>query len=310
MSLDLKEKILDLLERDREFRYAVAGLIGLDEILKRLDEHDRKFNEILTVLKEHTAILKEHTTRLDEHDRKFNEILATLKEHTAILKEYAARLNEHDRKFNEILAKLSEHDRKFNKIVSRLDGHDRKFNEIISRLDEHDRKFNEIVARLDAHDRKFNEIVSRLDEHDRKFNSIIAEIRDIRKELVDVKSYMERFSLTLEEEAWEVITSRLRRIGVDVKLARLTLPELEINIYGVAGDLCVVGEASTRVGVGVLRSVDEKLTELRRRYPEYLRRRVLKVVYTMWATEDAVEEAKKRNIWLLKGLEDLTQPNI
>jgi len=268
MSLDLKEKILDLLERDREFRYAVAGLIGLDEILKRLDEHDRKFNEILTVLKEHTAILKEHTTRLDEHDRKFNEILATLKEHTAILKEYAARLNEHDRKFNEILAKLSEHDR------------------------------------------KFNEIVSRLDEHDRKFNSIIAEIRDIRKELVDVKSYMERFSLTLEEEAWEVITSRLRRIGVDVKLVRLTLPELEINIYGVADDLCVVGEASTRVGVGVLRSVDEKLTELRRRYPEYLRRRVLKVVYTMWATEDAVEEAKKRNIWLLKGLEDLTQPNI
>jgi len=310
MSLDLKEKILDLLERDREFRYAVAGLIGLDEILKRLDEHDRKFNEILTVLKEHTAILKEHTTRLDEHDRKFNEILASLKEHTAILKEYAARLNEHDRKFNEILAKLSEHDRKFNEIVSRLDGHDRKFNEIISRLDEHDRKFNEIVARLDAHDRKFNEIVSRLDEHDRKFNSIIAEIRDIRKELVDVKSYMERFSLTLEEEAWEVITSRLRRIGVDVKLVRLTLPELEINIYGVADDLCVVGKASTRVGVGVLRSVDEKLTELRRRYPEYLRRRVLKVVYTMWATEDAVEEAKKRNIWLLKGLEDLTQPNI
>jgi chromosome segregation ATPase len=233
MSLELKEKILDLLERDREFRYAVAGLIGLDEILKRLDQHDRKFNEILAVLKEHTA-----------------------------------------------------------------------------RLNEHDRKFNEIVARLDEHDKKFNEILSRLDEHDRKFNSIIAEIRDIRKELVDVKSYIERLSLTLEEEAWEVITSRLRRMGVDVKLTRLILPELEINIYGAVDDLCVLGEASTKVGVGVLRSVDEKLTELRRRYPEYLRRKVLKVVYTMWATEDAVKEAKKRNIWLLKALEDLTPPNI
>jgi len=233
MSLKLKEKILDLLERDREFRYAVAGLIGLDEILKRLDQHDRKFNEILAVLKEHTA-----------------------------------------------------------------------------RLDEHDRKFNEIVARLDGHDKKFNEILSRLDEHDRKFNSIIAEIRDIRKELVDVKSYIERLSLTLGEEAWEVITGRLRRMGVDVKLTRLILPELGINVYGAVDDLCVVGEASTRAGVGVVRSVDEKLTELRRRYPEYLKRRVLKVVYTMWATEDAVEEAKKRNIWLLKALEDLTPPNI
>ena len=233
MSLELKEKILDLLERDREFRYAVAGLIGLDEILKRLDQHDRKFNEILVVLKEHTA-----------------------------------------------------------------------------RLDEHDRKFNEILTRLSEHDKKFNEIIARLDEHDRKFNSIIAEIKDIRKELVGVKSYIERLSLSLEEEAWEVITSRLRRMGVDVKLTRLILPELEINIYGAAGDLCVVGEASTRVGVGVVRSLDEKLTELGRRYPECLRRRVLKVVYTIWATEDAVEEAKKRNIWLLKALEDLTPPTI
>ena len=205
MSLELKEKIIELLERDREFRYAVSGLIGLDGILKRLDQHDRKFNEILAVLKEHTA---------------------------------------------------------------------------------------------------------RLDEHDRKFNKIIGEIRDIRKELVDIRSYLDRFSLTLEEEAREVIAGRLRRMGVDIKLTRLVFPELEIDIYGAVDDLCVVGETSTRIGVGILRSADEKLTELTRKYPDYVRRRVLKVIYTMWATEDAINEAKRRNIWLLKATEDLTSPNI
>ncbi len=229
----IKREFLELLEKDREFRYAVAGYLGLDEILKRLDKHDEKFNEVLS--------------RLDEHDKKFNEILS--------------RLNEHDRKFNEMLAILKDH-----------------------------------TAILKEH-------TARLEQHDRKFNEIIAEIRDLRV-------YVERTSLTLEEEAWEVITGRLRKMDVQVKLERLILPDLEVNIYGATDNLCIVGEASTRAGARVVRSVDEKLDLIKRRCPEYLRDRVLKVIYTMWATEDAVEEAKKRKVWLLKALEELTPPSI
>ncbi|MCS7113609.1 MAG: hypothetical protein RMJ00_06085 [Nitrososphaerota archaeon] len=238
--LALKERILDLLEKDREFRYAVAGLIGLEEVIRRLDAHDEKFNEIL-------SILREHTVRFEEHDKKFNEIVAVLKEHT---------------------------------------------------------------ARFEEHDKKFSEVVARLEEHDKKFNEIISEIRDIRRELAEVRTYIERTSLTLEEEAWEVIAYKLRRIGIDVELSRLILPGLEINIYGATDDLCIVGEASTRAGARIVSSVDEKIDALKKRYPEYLRGRILKVVYTMWATEDAVEEARKRRVWLLKTLEDLTTLNL
>jgi len=35
----LKSEILRLLKEDEELRYTVAGLIGLEEILKRLDIH-------------------------------------------------------------------------------------------------------------------------------------------------------------------------------------------------------------------------------------------------------------------------------
>ena len=139
-----------------------------------------------------------------------------------------------------------------------------------------------------------------MDEHDRKFNEILAEIRSIRLELVEVRSYLERFSLTLEEEAREVVAARLRGRGLDVELRGLVFPELEFDIYG------VVGEASVRVGVGLVRSVDEKVAELGRRYPGLLRGRVVKVVYTMWAAEDAVREAEERNIWLVKATEELT----
>ena len=37
---ELKSRMLKLLREDEEFRYAVAGLIGLDEILRRLDRHE------------------------------------------------------------------------------------------------------------------------------------------------------------------------------------------------------------------------------------------------------------------------------
>jgi hypothetical protein len=39
MSINLKRKFLSLLEKDVEFRYAVAGYLGLSEILKKMDAH-------------------------------------------------------------------------------------------------------------------------------------------------------------------------------------------------------------------------------------------------------------------------------
>lgn len=40
MSTQLKREVLRLLKEDEEFRYAVAGYVGLDEILKRLDRNE------------------------------------------------------------------------------------------------------------------------------------------------------------------------------------------------------------------------------------------------------------------------------
>ena len=248
MSLsDIKSRILKLLKEDEEFRYAVAGLIGLSEILKEIREHDRKFNEILKVLKDHSA-----------------------------------RLEEHDRKFNRIEAKLLEHDKKFNKILKVLEEHS---------------------ARLEEHDRKFNEILARLEEHDKKFNSIMNEIREIRR-------YMDRMAISLEEEAREVIRYKLRSMGLDVELRQLMLPDLEANLYGVKDDIFIIGEVVTRAGLAVVERVDKILERLIKDYPSYTRRKVLKVIYTLWITPESVEEARRRNIWVVKALEELTKPKI
>jgi len=49
--MSLKEEFLKLLEEDREFRSAVAELLGYGTILKRLERHDRKFNMIVNEIK-------------------------------------------------------------------------------------------------------------------------------------------------------------------------------------------------------------------------------------------------------------------
>ena len=68
---ELKQKLLELLKTDEEFRLAVAGLIGLGEVLRRLEEHDEKFNQILERLDRHEAEL----ARLREDMNKGFELL-------------------------------------------------------------------------------------------------------------------------------------------------------------------------------------------------------------------------------------------
>jgi hypothetical protein len=67
--LTIKEEFLSLLERDREFRYAVAGLIGLGEVLRRLDEH----GERMVKIEEELAKLREDMNRLREDMNKLRE---------------------------------------------------------------------------------------------------------------------------------------------------------------------------------------------------------------------------------------------
>jgi nitrate reductase assembly molybdenum cofactor insertion protein NarJ len=242
-----------------------------------------------------STTLKKNFLKLLDKDMEFRYAVAGYLGLSEILK----RLEIHDKKFNEIFERLKTHDEKFNEILKLL-------NEHTIRLGEHDKKFNEIMERLEIHDKKFNEIFERLEEHDKKFNEIIEILRKHSKDLSDIRAYIERTSLTLEEEAREVLTEKLKNLGIDIKLSSLILPDIEINIYGVKDDFCVIGETSTRAGVRVVSLVDENIDILKEKYSEYLRKKIIKVVYTMWVTKAAIEEAKKRNIWLVKATEELT----
>jgi len=91
----LKEQILDLLEKDREFRYAVAGLIGLQEILQRLDRHEEIMQKMLERLDRHEEEIKrlwEEVRGLRENQEKMWQNQEKLWEEVRALREGQNRL--------------------------------------------------------------------------------------------------------------------------------------------------------------------------------------------------------------------------
>jgi len=189
----------------------------------------------------------------------------------------------------------------------------------LQRLEEAVIELKNVVIRMEE---RLAKVEKRLEGHDRKFNAILAELRDLRKELSDLKSkhdkrlsnieaYMERTSLTLEEEAREVIAYRLREKGIAItNISSLILEDMEIDIYATDTNLCLIGKASTRVNAKLIEKVDKDIEKLCKEHPEYLKDKVIKVVYGMQVLPSAVDEARKRGIWLVTANKEVTELNI
>ncbi|MGP3703515.1 MAG: DUF3782 domain-containing protein [Candidatus Bathyarchaeota archaeon] len=74
--MSLKEEFLSLIEKDKEFRYAVAGLLGLEEILRRLDRHEDRLVKIWEEIKS----LREEQKKLGEEQVRLREDMNKLRE--------------------------------------------------------------------------------------------------------------------------------------------------------------------------------------------------------------------------------------
>ncbi|RSN75804.1 hypothetical protein D6D85_05435 [Candidatus Methanodesulfokora washburnensis] len=194
--------MLDLLERDLEFRYAVAGYLGISEILKRLDS------------------LEENQNKLWEGQNKLWEEVKALREGQ---------------------------------------------------------------------------------------NKLWEEVREMRITISRMSATLERLTLTVEEEARSMIKHRIKQdLKVDIELSSIFIDSKEVNIYGATGDLCVIGEATVRLGVNLVYELLDKIELIRSKRPDLLRKRIIKVIYTDYAIPEAVEAARNNNIWVMRWEKDLT----
>jgi uncharacterized protein YoxC len=240
----LKEEILDLLERDKEFRYAVAGYLGISETLKRLDA------------------LEERMVQLLEEQKKLWEEVKGLREGQEKLREEVKGLRESQEKLREEVKGLKES---------------------VKGLREGQEKLWEEVSAL----RKGQE--------------------KLWKEVKRIRVTTDRLALSLEEEARSFITHRLKQeLGIDVKLDRVFVDSMEIDIYGATGDICVIGEATVRLGAKRVERLVRRVELIKQRRPDLLRRKVIKAIYTYVAVPQAIETAINNKVWVLDWQRNLT----
>jgi len=165
---------------------------------------------------------------------------------------------------------------------------------------EEDEEFRYAVAGLIG----VSETLKRLDRLEANQEKLWIELREL---MVGV----ERLTLSVEEEARDVVRHRLRaELNVDVPLDRMWVDGREFDIYGATSDLCIIGEATVRLGVKLLQELEEKVNHMRERRPDLLRPKVIKVIYTDNAIPSALEEAKAKGVWVLKWSGDLTPRTI
>ncbi|MEM0011525.1 MAG: hypothetical protein QXT84_07535, partial [Candidatus Bathyarchaeia archaeon] len=250
---ELKKEFLELLEKDIEFRYAVAGYLGLSEILKRLDR-----------LEEGQKKLWEAQNRLWESNNKLWEEVRGLRE-----------------------------------------GQNRLWEEIRS-LREGQNKLWEEVRSLREGQNKLWEGQNRLWEGQ---NRLWEEIRSLREDFRNMKKTLERITISEEEEASEVVSYRLEKeYDIKVKFQRIYVDDKEINLYAATEDTCIIGEVTTRLGTKLVNELEEKIQQIKKSKPELLKPKMIKLIYTIMATQEAIEKAKEYGIWVLNWKEDLTPP--
>ncbi|MEM2893560.1 MAG: hypothetical protein QW486_05410 [Candidatus Bathyarchaeia archaeon] len=259
----MKREFLELLDKDIEFRYAVAGYLGLSEILKRLDT------------------LTEEQTRLAEEQVRHGVDIKAIMEEQKRLAEEQKRLAEEQKRLAEEQKRLAEEQKRL--------------------AEEQVRHGVDIKAVMEEQTKIWEEIQKLREDFNRGFKQLDARLS--RVELT-----LEKITLDIEEEARIVVKYRLRDLGYDIEVGSLILPDMEINLYGASDELCVVGEASVRASSGAVDKINRNIERLRTLYPNKLRPKIVKIVYTSLALPDMLERAEKEGFWVLKATGDIVKP--
>jgi len=103
LSSSEKEKFLKTLEEDREFRYAVMGLLGFKELLERFTRLEERQSELEKWFKE----LAKRQQKLEERQQRLEERFIKLEERQQKLEERFIRLEERQQKLEERIEELS-----------------------------------------------------------------------------------------------------------------------------------------------------------------------------------------------------------
>jgi hypothetical protein len=190
--------MLRLLKEDEGFRYAVAGLLGLEEILKRLDRNEQELvrlrEDIAKMFEKH----EERFARIEEEIRRIWQEIERLRE------DMIKGFERHDLE----LARLRED------MVKGFERHDRE----IERLTEELTKLREDMVRgFERHDAELaklrEDMVKGFERHDREIQRLTEEMNKLREDMIMGFERHDREIARLREDMMRGFDAMNRRIS-------------------------------------------------------------------------------------------------
>jgi uncharacterized coiled-coil DUF342 family protein len=327
MSIEEKRKILETLEKDVEFRYALMGLLGYRELLdrfSRLEEEQRKLWENQNRLWENQNKLWENISRLWEEVKSLREEVRRLWENQNKLWENQNRLWEEVRALREGQNKLWENQNRLWEEVRSLREETKKLWEGQNKLWEEVRALREGQNKLWENQNKLWENQNKLWEEVKALregqNKLWEEVRNLRVSHERLEKYVRSgfrelrraLGSTFEDYTAAFVEVMLEDRGFkDVSVGRKFLvyggEVLEINLF--CEKPLVVGEVTLKVED--VRGAEEEVMKLLKRVEVvkevYKTEPVMKVLavgrVSVEASKVLRELAEKYGIKLLIGSE-------
>jgi Zn-ribbon protein, possibly nucleic acid-binding len=322
--VSLRDELLRLLKEDEEFRLAVVGLLGITDVqatLKRLMDVVTKLTDnqatMLTTLNSVlTALggLVDTMQKLLQEVKVLREDQAKLWQEVKALRENQERLWQEVKSLREDQVKLwQEMGKLWQEVRALRENQEKLWQEVKSLRENQEKLWQEVKALREDQGRLWQEVRSLREGQEalRKGQEALwREVRGIRRDLRDVKSTLEKYSITTEEEANDTVQYYLRQRGVVVETKPTFLNSgYEFDIYGTNGVVTIVGEAKVRAGPRTVERVNGKIEEAIKAMPNKFPGKIIKVLYCLRASPNTLEAANKYGIWLLEsGRERNTPP--
>jgi len=267
----LKKQFLELLDKDLEFRYAVAGYLGLSEILKRLDD-----------LSEEQVKLREEQISLRKEQTKIWKEIQGLREEQVSLRKEQTKIWEEIRGLRDGQSKLMEEHAKIWKEIAGIKAEQTSLREEQIKLREDFNRMLKVVEELQRGHRTLERSFKRLEDR----------LDSLRDAMISGLGEVSKFAgLTFEEFVRRFLTAQLKSSGElaeDAKLKKVIINGEEINIF--SEEPLIVGEVTAHAETAdEIRKLLKKAERIKTKYNREPRR--LLVVLT--APSDVAAEMRR-----------------
>ena len=225
---ELKKEFLRLLREDEEFRLAVAGLIGFEELLKRFEKHEEELRRVWEAIEKlrqdlHT-FMKEQEKRWEENNKRWEENNRRWEENNKKWEMNWRLWEENNKRWEENWRRWEENNKKWEENNRRWEENNKRWEENNKRWEEAYKRFEAIERKLLEHDKRFEVIEKILLEHSMRLDNIEKRVSRVELELGALSE------ITLTRYIWEDLREELRSRGENVILRRRNL---RINGYDI-----------------------------------------------------------------------------